>query len=167
MTDAFSALKAQFEDVTVSLSHLNERMDELMLKLGAAGERLKYLEKQEAEVTTLQTTVTLLQNEIMGRKHNPICVTKSTVGIAVIASENVPHIVLVAAKKIGMELEGSVPSNLSAGAAKVLSTLGRRRVRPAVHIRLPTDLESLLLPSLTIEETKEGERNPAVAASIH
>lgn len=64
-----------------------------------------HLEKRDAEVDCLQVTVTQLQNELKAQAQANLRNEVEMVGIPENSSENLYHTVLVAAKKVGIDLE--------------------------------------------------------------
>ncbi|KOB72688.1 Uncharacterized protein OBRU01_12179 [Operophtera brumata] len=104
-------------------------MTQVMLKLAATDERLKYLEKRDAVVDSLQVTVFQLQNELKAQAQANLRNEVEMVGIPENLSENLHHIVLVAAKKIGLDLEDAD--------IDWVSRVGPRR--PPVSAKLPED----------------------------
>ncbi|XP_075990272.1 uncharacterized protein LOC142985922 [Anticarsia gemmatalis] len=136
MTTEFASVKLKLEDVTQSLSYTNERMDEMMVKLVAAEERLKYLEKRDGEVDTLQATVAQLQNELNTQAQANLKNEIEIVGIPESAAENLHHVVLVAAKKIGVEINDSDIDWVTRSGPR----------RPPVNTALPEDERKLPRP---------------------
>lgn len=105
LTVEFSSVKSKLEDLTQSLLFTHEKMNEVMLQIAATEDRLKNLEKRDAEVETLQITVLQLQEDLKFQAQLNLRNEIEIVGIPEEASENIINIVLVAARKIGAELE--------------------------------------------------------------
>ncbi|KOB71838.1 Uncharacterized protein OBRU01_13511 [Operophtera brumata] len=129
LTKEFSSVKTKLDDLTESLSFTNEKMNEIMHKLAANEERLKYLEKRDVVVENLQVTVLQLKNELKAQAQVNLRNEIEIVGIPENSSENLHHTVLVAAKKMGVELEDRD--------LDWVSRVGPRR--PPVTVTLPED----------------------------
>ncbi|XP_013193029.1 uncharacterized protein LOC106136907 [Amyelois transitella] len=107
LTQEFSLVKEKLEDLTHSLSHTNERMDDIMSKIVTTNEKIKYLENRDRELENLQATVSLLRNEVNTQAQFNLRNEIEIVGIPESANESLQHIVLVAARKAGVDLEDS------------------------------------------------------------
>lgn len=105
LANEISSLKNKLEDATTSLSRCNERLDELGNSMAAADVRLKKLEERDARILELESTVSTLtyeanaQAQYQHRNEIEIC------GIPENKNENLHHIMLVAARKIGINLD--------------------------------------------------------------
>ncbi|KOB74271.1 Uncharacterized protein OBRU01_04557 [Operophtera brumata] len=104
-------------------------MNEIMHKLAANEERLKDLEKRDVVVENLQVTVLQLKNELKAQAQVNLRNEIEIVGIPENSSEHLHHTVLVAAKKMGVELEDRD--------LDWVSRVGPRR--PPVTVTLPED----------------------------
>lgn len=101
----FSSVKTKLDELTQSLSSTNNKMSEVMSKIAATEERLKYLEKRDTEVESLQVTVLQLQEDLRGQAQSYLRNEIEIVGIPEESTENINSIVLAAARKIGVDLE--------------------------------------------------------------
>ncbi|XP_068628115.1 uncharacterized protein [Battus philenor] len=136
LTSEFTSVKNKLDDLTQSIAFTNERLEEVMLKWNAAEERIKLLEKREREVESLQVTVLSLQQELSTQTQNNLKNEIEIVGMPETASENLYHTILVAAKKVGVELEEKD--------IDWISRVGPRR--PPVTTALPEDGAKLPRP---------------------
>lgn len=154
LTSEFSSVKSRLEELTSSLSFANDQMNEVMQKMSAADERLRYLEKRDTEVESLQATVLLLQRELKGQAQAQLQNEIEIAGVPENTSENLHHIVLVAAKKIGVELQE--------GDLDWVTRVGPRR--PPVTTALPEDAARMPRP-VVVRFLRRTKRNQFLKAS--
>ncbi|CAG5034122.1 unnamed protein product [Parnassius apollo] len=105
LTSEFSTLKTKLDEVTHSLCHCHERMDELVRGMSANENRLTKLEKRDQEIINLHASVAHLQNELNIQAQQGLRNEIEIVGIPEGNNENLEHIVKVAAQKVGAQLE--------------------------------------------------------------
>ncbi|XP_046970603.1 uncharacterized protein LOC124537757 [Vanessa cardui] len=105
LTQEISSLKQRLEDATLSLSHCHERLDELASSVVTNNSRIKNLEDREQEVVNLKATVSLMQREINTQAEMQLRNEFELSGIPERTNESLRHTVLLAARKIGVELE--------------------------------------------------------------
>lgn len=153
LTTEFSSVKARLEDLTVSLSFANDQMNEVMLKIASTDERLKCLEKRDSEVESLQVTVLQLQNEINSQAQAHLQNEIEIVGVPEYTAENLNHILLVAAKKMGVQLEDSD--------LDWVTRVGPRR--PPVTTALPEDGARMPRP-IVVRLLRRSKRNQFLGA---
>lgn len=154
LTVAFSSLESKLEDATLSLTHSHERMDELTVQLSAAHDRLKYLEKRDQEVTALQAKVCQLQNELDTQSQYNLRNEIEIVGIPESSGENLHHTVLVAATKLGIELDDKD--------LDWVARVGPRR--PPVTTTLPEDGSKMPRP-IVVRLLRRSKRDQFIKAS--
>ncbi|CAG4939976.1 unnamed protein product [Parnassius apollo] len=99
------SVKTKLNDLTQSISYTNERMDDIMGILATTNEKIKYLEKRDEDVKNLQVTVSQLQNELKIQAQQNMSNEVEIVGIPENLGENLNHTILVAATKLGVDLE--------------------------------------------------------------
>ncbi|XP_013183606.1 uncharacterized protein LOC132902751 [Amyelois transitella] len=105
LTQEFSSVKLNLEDLTRSLSYTNGRMDEIMSKIVETEGRIRYLEKRDLEVDILKAKINNLQNELNSQAQYNLSNEMEIVGIPENTNENLHHVVLLAARKVGVSLE--------------------------------------------------------------
>ncbi|KAJ0171981.1 hypothetical protein K1T71_012744 [Dendrolimus kikuchii] len=105
LTNEFSCLKTQLKEVTDSLSHCHERMDELVRSINSSKNRLKTLEKRDLELIKLEGAVERLQSDLNIQEQINLRNELEIVGISEINNENLEDIGKLAAQKVGVKLE--------------------------------------------------------------
>lgn len=105
LTLEITTLKDRLEIATSSLTKCHQRLDELGETAAHAETRLKKLEESEIENKALKATVGQLQLELKSQAQIQVRNEVEIVGIPELANENLIHIVLTAAVKIGVDLK--------------------------------------------------------------
>ncbi|CAG4990326.1 unnamed protein product [Parnassius apollo] len=80
-------------------------MDDIMGILATTNEKMKYLVKRDEDVQNLRVTVSQLQNELKIQAQQNIRNEVEIVGLSENLDENLNHTILVAATKLGVDLE--------------------------------------------------------------
>lgn len=154
LTSKFSAIVEKLEDVSQSLSYNNDKLDEMMSKLKDADERLRSLEKRDKEVEILQASVMQLQSELNTQAQYNLRNEVEIAGIPENISENLCHTVLLAAKKVGVEL---ADTDLD-----WVSRVGPRR--PPVTTTLPEDSVTIPRP-VVVRLLRRSKRDTLLRAT--
>lgn len=105
LTQEISSLKQKLEEATVSLSRCHERLDEITTAVAATDNRVKKLEERDREMVDLSATVAHLQSEMNSMAQNHLQNELEITGVSENENENLHHIILVAARKIGVDLD--------------------------------------------------------------
>lgn len=104
LTQEISSMKQRLEEATNSLTRCHVRLDELATAVSTNESRIQVIEDREKEVINLKTTVELLQRDLNSQAQAHLRNEVEISGIPEIQNENPYHIVLLAARKIGVEL---------------------------------------------------------------
>lgn len=107
LTTEITSLKQKFEEATTSLTRCQERLEELRVVTTSNDKRIKYLENRTQEIPLLQASVQQLKMELNIQEQNHLGNEIELSGIPEQQNENLHHIVLLAARKIGVELDDS------------------------------------------------------------
>lgn len=114
------ALKTDLCEAVSSLTRCHERLDEVTAKFAVTEKRLKDLEDQKGEVILLQATVAELENKLNNQAQAGLRNEVELVGVPEFSNENLIHILLVTATKIGVSLtEQDIDSVTRAGPRRV------------------------------------------------
>ncbi|KAG7303564.1 hypothetical protein JYU34_012094 [Plutella xylostella] len=105
LTQQITSLKSKLEEATISLSRCNERLEELGGFMITADSRLKKLESREIQVLELQATVSELKSNLNLQAQNQLKNELEISGVPEHTNENLHHVLLVAARKVGVSLE--------------------------------------------------------------
>ncbi|CAH0726206.1 unnamed protein product, partial [Brenthis ino] len=105
LTQELSSLKKQLEDTTASMTSCQKRLEELGSAIANNDSRIKKLEDRERETELLKGTVKELQQELNIKSQNNISNELELCGIPEINNESLQHVVLLAARKVGVDLE--------------------------------------------------------------
>lgn len=105
LREDITLLRARLEETTVSLTRCHERLDDLGITLSNQETRIKHLETCETENVVLKAKVVLLQNDINIQAQNQLRNEIELSGVPETPNESLLHTVLVAARKLGVELE--------------------------------------------------------------
>lgn len=105
LTQEISSLKKQLENAISSLSCCEKRLDELGSAVARNDGRITKLEDCEQQTNILKATVKDLQKELNTQAQNHLSNELELSGIPEISNENLYHITLLAARKIGVELD--------------------------------------------------------------
>lgn len=105
LTREFTSLSTKLEEVTQSLNHCHGRMDDLVDSMKATDARIKSLERRDQEVIDLKSSVSHLQAELNAQAQHSLRNEIEIAGIPEIPNENLQHVVLVAAQKLGVALQ--------------------------------------------------------------
>lgn len=155
LTQQFTGLKKQLENVTDSLALCHQRLDDLGTTMAASEARLKVLEDQNAEVPTLRYTVHQLKTELNMQAQNMLNNEIELIGIPECPSENLHHTILITAGKIGMDLnENDIDW---------VSRVGRRPSK-LTQPQLPESASTLPRP-VVIRFVRRAKRNDMLAKS--
>lgn len=147
LTQEIHSLKSKLEEATSSLSRCHERLDIIAATTGTNQARINSLEDREK---ILDTTITSLQRELNYQTQRNLLNEIEVSGIPESNNENLQHIFMLAAKKIGVELVdqdidwvsrvGSRPSKdpkrLEEGKSKFPRTVVARLVRRATRDKI-------------------------------
>lgn len=105
LREDISLLRASLEEVTVSLSRCHDRLDELGITLSSQEARIARLEDCEKENIFLKAKVAQLHNDINVQQQHQLRNEIELSGIPETSNESLVHTILVAARKVGVELE--------------------------------------------------------------
>lgn len=105
LTQEITTLKDKLETATSSLTLCHQRLDELVVHTAVADKRLQNLEDSQSEVKALKATVGQLELELRSHAQNQVRNEVEIVGIPEHTNENLMHVVLTAAVKIGIDVK--------------------------------------------------------------
>lgn len=105
LREEISLLRAGLEETTVSLNRCHDRLDELGITLSNQESRIKYLEGCEKDNVILKERVAQLSNDMNAQSQNLLRNEIELLGIPETPNESIVHTVLVAARKVGVDLE--------------------------------------------------------------
>lgn len=104
LTQEICSLKIQLENAILSLSNCEKRLDELGSAVAKNETRIQHLEDCEQQTDMLKTTVKDLQQELNLQCQNQLQNELELSGVPEISNENLHHIALLAARRVGVEL---------------------------------------------------------------
>lgn len=140
LREDITLLRARLEETTLSLTRCHERLDGLGITLSNQETRIKHLEGCEKENFVLKAKVAQLQNDMSAQAQNLLRNEIELSGIPETPNESLFHTILVAARKVGVELEDKD--------IDWVSRAGPRRPPPEsheAHARLPRPVVVRLL----------------------
>ncbi|CAH2059060.1 unnamed protein product, partial [Iphiclides podalirius] len=105
LTREISSLKNRLEAATTSLTSCHTRLEELGSSIAVNDHRLKQLETRDQQVKLLEAKVEELNQELNAQEQNHLSNEMELAGIPEHGGENLQHIVLLAAKKVGVTLD--------------------------------------------------------------
>lgn len=105
LREDFSLLRASLEEITVSLNRCHDRLDELGITLSSQEARIARLEGCEKENIILKAKVAQLHNDINAQQQHQLRNEIELSGIPETSNESLVHTILVAARKVGVDLE--------------------------------------------------------------
>lgn len=105
LTQEIHLLKDQLQNATISLTACHAKLEELSSSITANDTRIKYLESRDQETRLLEARVVELQAEVNAQAQNQLSNELELAGIPEYENENLHHIALLAAKKVGVDLE--------------------------------------------------------------
>lgn len=104
LTQELSSVKKRLEETIVSLTRCHTRLDEVEAVAAANGSRIQALEDREKEVIVLKSNVMLLQRELNSQAQAHLKNEMEITGIPETPNENLHHVVMLAARKAGVDL---------------------------------------------------------------
>ncbi|CAB3220415.1 unnamed protein product [Arctia plantaginis] len=104
LTREITSLKERLESATSSMSCCQARLEELTTSIATNDFRIKSLENRDKEVKILENKVLELQQEVNTQSQQQLCNELELAGIPESNNENLHHIALLAAKKVGVDL---------------------------------------------------------------
>lgn len=107
LTKEISSLKQRLEVATESLTRCHERLDELGVAVAANESRIQAVETSTKEILELKCTVSQLQKELNSQAQGNLCNEVEISGIPESQNENLHHILLLATRKIGIDINDS------------------------------------------------------------
>lgn len=107
LTQEIHSLKKQLEDTTMSLTHCQMKLEELGSSIAANDVRIKNLEKREENILLLESKITEIKQECNAQAQYNLRNELELVGIPEREHENLHHIVLLAMRKVGVEIDDS------------------------------------------------------------
>lgn len=103
LREDMSALRKNMDSSTAIM---NERFDDVIKRLTASDERVAFLEaRYEAENSALTSRVAKLEGELNLQAQRSLRNQMEIIGLPETTNENLHHIVMVAAKKVGVDLK--------------------------------------------------------------
>lgn len=105
LTQEISMLKEKLETATTSLTRCHERLDHLQTVVSATEDRVDKIAAEQKLIPQLNTQIIELQQELKQQAQDHLRNELEITGLPENQIENLTHIVLVVAKKIGVELE--------------------------------------------------------------
>ncbi|CAH2230212.1 uncharacterized protein LOC120636863 [Pararge aegeria] len=105
LTQEICSLKKQLESAISSLSSCEKRLDELGSAIATNDSRIKQLEDRKLETDILKATVKDLRLELNAQNQNHLRNELELSGVPETSNENIHHIALLAARKLGVELD--------------------------------------------------------------
>lgn len=97
-------LKLQLSVVTDNIAHCNKRLDDFELRLEASDERVRNIGNSQPDVAKLQETVSQLEEQLITQAQLTLRNELEIIGLPETPNENLQHIILVAAGKLGENL---------------------------------------------------------------
>ncbi|XP_063547569.1 uncharacterized protein LOC134755021 [Cydia strobilella] len=97
-------LKKKLDESSTSLNRCHERLDELLSTQKSTDARLKVLEQRDEEFVLLQNRVNELECTINMQAQTHLKNEVEIIGIPETSNENLQHTILLAARKMGVEL---------------------------------------------------------------
>lgn len=126
-------------EIREDINYLKTCLDNLNAKLLTFDQRIKSLERLEDENTVLKATVTNLQLQLESQAQQALSNEVEISGLEESANENLTHLVLITANKLGMELQEVDLNFVSRAGPKIKNTedktpsgSNRARHRPLV-----------------------------------
>lgn len=105
LTEVITSLSSRLEEATQSLAKCQSRLDEFGFILETSNTRLKKLEERDLEILELKATVAQLKSGQNTRDQYYLRNEIEISGIPENPNENLHHVALIAARKIGVDLE--------------------------------------------------------------
>ncbi|XP_034828788.2 uncharacterized protein [Maniola hyperantus] len=104
LTKEISSLKNMLEDATTSLNRCHERLDAMGAAISSNESRISALERRNAEIDSLKGKVIELQTEVDMQAQDCLKNEVEICGASECPGENTTHIMMLLAKKIGVDL---------------------------------------------------------------
>lgn len=104
LTEELSSVKQRLEETILSLTRCHTRLDEVEAEAASNTSRIQKLEEREKEVIDLKFNVLLLQRELNSQAQAHLKNEMEITGLPESQNENLHHVVLVAARKAGVDL---------------------------------------------------------------
>lgn len=104
LTREISSLKERLENATVTMSNCQVRLEELTSSIATNDSRIRHLENRDQEIKLLESHVSELHHVISEQSQRQLSNELELVGIPETNNENLHHIALLAATKVGVEL---------------------------------------------------------------
>lgn len=99
-----STFRTEFAAVVTSLTHCQNKLEEVTLRLTNTETRLKALEENQKECAVLKATVAVLEQKLERQAQNQLKNEIEILGVDEIANENPYHLALTTAVKIGLQM---------------------------------------------------------------
>lgn len=125
--EEMSALKLQLTNVVSAISHCNERLDDITYQLTQSDSKIKYLEDRNLDH---ENTILMLQEQLNYQAQLQLRNEIEIVGIPEHSNENLCHIVLTTASKIGVSLSESDLDGVARPGRRSPKTTGDRKQPP-------------------------------------
>ncbi|CAH2088132.1 unnamed protein product [Euphydryas editha] len=154
LRDLHSQHKMLCKDVTLSLERCHERLDELGVSVTKSESRIKVLEDNQKEVMDLKSTLSQMQSEMNIQAQSALRNEFELAGIPEKPNESLHHIVLLAARKVGVELEDRDIDSISRVGPRILSTSTSQ-----VDAKLPRPVVVRLLRRLTRDQILKAAKS--------
>lgn len=123
LTQELQGLQDKLKTTTSSLNRCHERLDEMVNAQKILDDRLKHLEHRDQEFVLLTEKVRQLECSLNTQAQSQLRNEVEIIGIPETHNESLQHIVLIAARKIGVELsEQDVDWVHRAGSRRAVST---------------------------------------------
>lgn len=102
--------KGKLESVSLALTNCNEQLEDIILRLNKSEERYQQLEERhDADTRSLKNKISLLEDQLNNQAQEILKNEVEVIGIPEQSNENLLHLALVAATKLGVELkEGDI-----------------------------------------------------------
>lgn len=123
LTREISSLKKQLENATSSLSSCQIKLEELGSSIAANDVRIQRLESRDQDVKMLETKVSVLQLELNMQAQYQLSNELELTGIPENGNENLHHLALLAARKVGVDLVDNDIDWVARAGPRVMSAL--------------------------------------------
>ncbi|KAJ2947357.1 hypothetical protein O0L34_g13703 [Tuta absoluta] len=148
-------IKLLREDINSWKTHVNQRLDDLEGRLSKSEADVKDLQRKNEECILLRSTVLQLQEQLNQQSQAALSSDIELLGLEELNNENLQHLTLVAATKIGV--------NLSAADINTVHRMGpRKKSQP----NLANSGESLLPRPVVIRFTRKAVRDEFLKAAL-
>ncbi|KAI5635057.1 hypothetical protein NE865_12175 [Phthorimaea operculella] len=125
------------QDIGTWKKHVEDRLDNITSRLSNAEKSLKELQSQQKECILLKETVNQLNEQLNSQAQESLSNDVELLGLEEMNNENLYHLALVAAKKVGVELtETDIDSVHRAGPRKKKSSENQGRENGAAQSEL-------------------------------